>query len=57
MTIRNLMKNLHQNNRFIALLFIMSILFMGSFSFANRMEQERKSQTTEMMAEFKNRSP
>jgi len=48
------MKNLQQNNRFVALLLIVSMLLIGSFSFANQVEQERKSQSIEIVAKFKN---
>ena len=42
------MKNLHQNNRFVALLLIVSMLLIGSFSFANRIEHERQAKTIEL---------
>lgn len=45
--IRNFMKNLQQNNRFVALLLIISMLLIGSFAFANRVEQDRQVQKTE----------
>lgn len=54
MRTRNFMKNLQQNNRFVALLLIVSMLLIGSFSFANQVEQERKSQSIEIVAKFKN---